>query len=334
MRHLTILLFLFLLLATAFAQNPHGTSLKIDCAACHSPDGWKITAETWQQPVPPTSTASQRFTHDQTDFPLTGKHASVDCRDCHQSLVFEEAQPDCISCHTDLHQMTVGKDCARCHSTSHWLVDNISELHFDNGFPLLGNHAVADCRDCHVSETALRFNRIGNDCLNCHLDEFQATAAPDHEAAGYSMDCTICHDFASPSWQWTGGAGNHGFFPLTKGHQIEDCNRCHIGGDFTNTPTDCFACHQDDFQATTSPDHEAGNFPTDCSICHTTDPGWQATDFKQHDQLYFPIFSGKHNGEWNECTDCHTTPGDFKAFSCIDCHEHDDPGDLANEHDE
>ncbi len=334
MRNISSVISLLGFAATLLAQNPHGPALKIDCATCHSPEGWKIAAEAWRQEELVVPGEPQRFSHAQTDFPLTGKHGIVDCRDCHSSLVFEEAQTTCISCHTDLHQQTVGTDCARCHSTEHWLVDGITQLHFDNGFPLLGNHAVADCRDCHTSETALRFDRIGNDCINCHLDEYQATTAPDHEAAGYSTDCWICHDVASPGWMWTGGAGNHSFFPLTKGHQIEDCNRCHIGGNFVNTPTDCYACHQDDFQATASPDHEAGGFPTDCTVCHNTNPGWPATDFTQHDQLYFPIFSGKHNGEWNECTDCHTTAGDFKAFSCIDCHEHDDPGDLAGEHDD
>ncbi len=54
----------------------------------------------------------------------------------------------------------------------------------------------------------------------------------------------------------------------------------------------------------------------------------------QHDGLYFPIFSGKHDNEWNTCDECHTTPGNYNMFSCIECHEHDNPGDLADEHDE
>ena len=48
---------------------------------------------------------------------------------------------------------------------------------------------------------------------------------------------------------------------------------------------------------------------------------------------YFPIFSGKHKGEWNEYNECHRTPAGFSQFSCIDCHEHDSTGDLADEHD-
>ena len=335
MRHLVLISILFIsCLGVLHAQSPHGEAMQINCAACHSPDSWQIAQEDQLAFNAKKPGEQQRFNHEQTGFPLEGGHAVIDCRSCHEPLVFEQAAPGCVSCHTDLHQMTVGDDCARCHSTNHWLVDNIMELHVSNGFPLLGNHAAADCRDCHQSETALRFDRIGNDCFNCHLQDYQATTAPDHEAAGYSLNCMDCHDMAAPDWRWSSGAANHLFFPLTGGHAINDCNRCHVNGNFTNTPTECVACHLDDFQATVSPDHEANGFPTDCAVCHNTDPGWQSQDFSQHDQLYFPIFSGEHRGAWNDCVECHTTAGNFKAFSCIDCHEHNDPGDLAEEHDE
>ncbi|MCB0624319.1 MAG: hypothetical protein KDC43_10500, partial [Saprospiraceae bacterium] len=38
------------LLGLAFAvaaQSPHGDQLKMDCAACHTPDGWEIPADSW-----------------------------------------------------------------------------------------------------------------------------------------------------------------------------------------------------------------------------------------------------------------------------------------------
>lgn len=343
MRKLLVILFFIGLLPSLLAQNPHGDNLKIDCASCHSPAGWEIDAAYWNSldPDKPLTVNAQgvviekaRFHHGKTGFALKGQHAVVDCRGCHDKLVFSDVSPACISCHTDVHQQTVGADCSRCHNSSNWLVDNITELHQENGFPLLGMHAMANCTDCHKSETYLRFDRIGNDCVTCHIEDYSATTAPDHKVAGYSTTCSDCHDQAGPDWMWRAGAGNHLFFPLTKGHQIDDCTQCHIGGNFTNTPTDCFACHESDFRSTVSPDHETGNFPTDCKICHTTEPGWNATAFTQHDQTYFPIFSGKHEGEWNQCTDCHTTAGDFKAFSCVDCHEHNNAGQLANEHDD
>ena len=326
--------------ANLFSQKPHGADLKIDCASCHSTAGWEISADFWKNPEPPKlknadrvgNSETPRFSHTNTDFTLKGQHTAIDCKTCHQTLVFSDASSLCNTCHTDLHQQTVGTDCTRCHSANNWLVDRITELHQENGFPLFGKHAVTDCKACHTSETALRFDRIGNECINCHLDTYMATTKPDHKAAGYSTNCVDCHDPASPDWFWTAGASNHLFFPLTKGHQIDDCTKCHIGGNFSNTPTDCFACHETAFRATTNPDHEVGNFPMDCTVCHGTDVGWSVNNYTQHDQLYFPIFSGKHNNEWNECAECHTTGGDYKAFSCVQCHEHNNSGNLANKH--
>ncbi len=327
--------------ATLNSQNPHGTALKFDCASCHSSGGWEIGASYWKTIENENSTvannsgqSSTRFHHDKTNFELTGRHQTVDCRICHESLVFTQTGTACISCHTDVHQQSVGTDCARCHTSSNWLVDDIQLLHVSNGFPLLGQHLTADCIDCHHADNILRFDRIGNECINCHLDNYTATTMPNHTASGFSTDCVVCHDMAGDGWLWTSGSASHLFFPLTNGHQINDCARCHTGGNFSNTPTDCFACHETDFRATTSPDHEAGNFPTNCAVCHSTDPGWIAIDYTRHDQDYFPIYSGKHEGEWNQCTDCHTTPNDFKLFSCTDCHEHNNAGQLANKHDD
>lgn len=341
MHRLSSVILFFCWVALLPGQTPHGDSFKMDCAACHSPDGWEIPASSWirgelvvPEDLADNQGAKQHFSHQQTEFPLSGQHLSVDCIDCHQALVFQATPSSCNTCHVDIHQMTVGDDCRRCHTPDNWLVDQVTDLHIENGFPLLGVHAIVGCNECHTSETAVRFDRIGNDCINCHLDDYQATTSPDHASAGYSTDCIICHDPASPEWFWTAGAANHQFFPLTGGHDIQDCTRCHTTDNYADTPSDCFACHQQDYQSAANPDHVAGNFPTDCALCHSTKPGWEATDFSQHDQNWFPIYSGTHKGEWNQCTDCHTNPGIFTSFSCIDCHEHNDAGRLANKHDE
>ncbi len=329
---------LFVILSLGFtaaliAQSPHGKALKIDCAACHSAAGWGINAAQWKDFESETEAAGKKhFKHQETGFELKGEHVGIDCRGCHNALDFSKIGTGCISCHTDLHQQTVGTNCARCHNASNWLVDNITEIHQENGFPLLGVHAVTSCFDCHTSETALRFDRIGNACIDCHSADYAATTAPNHKAAGYSTNCEMCHDLAASEWLWTAGSANHLFFPLTKGHAINDCTRCHSGGNFTNTPSNCFACHEMDFRATSNPDHEVNNFTTDCTTCHSTDVGWPVTSYTQHDQAYFPIFSGKHDGAWNQCSECHTTSGNFNAFSCVDCHEHNNPGNLADHH--
>ena len=309
------------LTASLQAQSPHGPDLKASCGDCHSSFSWEIEV----------GRDTLLFDHAQTAFPLIGQHAIADCRACHQTLVFPEASPGWISCHTDMHRTTVGSDCARCHTPQNWLVDNITDLHYDNGFPLLGAHAVLDCDECHFSESALEFNRIGNDCVNCHLDEFSATTNPNHANAGFSTDCTVCHNI--DGFDWSSKFINHDFFPLDKGHDISDCAQCHAGGNFSNTPTGCFACHQQDYESALNPNHQQSNFPTSCTDCHTTDVGWMPAEYAQHDPL-FPIYSGRHEGEWNDCVDCHTSQGNFRAFSCVDCHEHDNPSEMADKHDE
>lgn len=316
------------------AQNPHGERLKLDCAACHLPDSWDIPASFWRQQQvrygdkKDGSPGKGGFQHDDTAFPLEGQHSQTDCRGCHPSLVFDDAESACISCHSDIHRQTVGDDCARCHSPESWLVDQVAQLHFDNGFPLLGPHGLANCADCHISASVLEFNRIGNDCINCHTEDFDQTANPNHRQAGYSLNCIDCH--RADGFDWSSQNILHDFFPLTLGHDIQDCNRCHTSGNFSETSPECFSCHQNDYLNARQPDHR--QFPTNCELCHTTNPGWRPANIENHDDLYFPIYSGNHQGAWNNCNDCHTTPGNFSLFSCIDCHEHNNQSELARDH--
>ncbi len=304
-----------------YAQSPHGEEYTVDCAQCHSPSSWSIAADTLY------------FNHDTTNFVLEGVHEVTDCKSCHASLIFNEAPTDCNSCHNDIHSMSVGNDCASCHTSQNWLVDDIPELHEENGFPLIGTHSNLSCVDCHVSETNLRFDRLGNDCISCHLEDYLNTMTPNHQEVGYSPEnCIDCHDTNSLGW----GAAfiNHYFFPLTLGHDIQDCQDCHLTDKFSDTSADCFSCHEDDFNNTTTPDHEAGMFSMDCVSCHTTDPGWMPVNFGEHDDLYFPIFSGNHEGEWNACSECHLNSNDYSSFSCIDCHEHSNKNEVDNDHDD
>ena len=366
------------------AQSPHGSELKIDCAQCHNPSGWTIDYDTYS------------FDHDVTDFPLEGNHEQIDCKACHKSLVFEEVNNDCISCHTDVHNQSVGNDCMRCHDSDSWLVFAIPEIHEQNGFPLIGAHYNLSCVECHDDATSLEFLPIGNECLECHNDDYLATQNPNHALSGFSTDCILCHDPLGFGWDaqnivhdffpltqghdiqdcsrchnvndfsdinadcfscheedynqtanpnhlaanfstdcvmchstnpgWMPALIDHDFFPLTLGHDIQDCASCHNVGDFSDISTDCFACHESDYDQTTNPNHVAANFPTDCAECHTTNPGWIPAEF-DHDGSYFPIYSGVHRNEWNDCIDCHINPSDYSVFTCLTCHERNDTDD-------
>ncbi|MCB0673787.1 MAG: hypothetical protein KDC59_17720, partial [Saprospiraceae bacterium] len=131
MRKWTILV--WVMMATGlWGQNPHGAAFTMDCAKCHTPTGW----------TPLLNTLA--FSHDTTAFPLLGAHQTVDCKLCHTTLVFDQAPLDCFGCHTDVHQQTVGPDCARCHDSRSWIVDDITDIHRQDGFALVGAHATAD----------------------------------------------------------------------------------------------------------------------------------------------------------------------------------------------
>ena len=338
MRSLPFIIILSLLIANLSAQNPHGEELKMDCSACHTSESWDIPADAWHfekdSKIELSRTtnlplnADNKFNHYKTDFPLEGQHTGVDCRACHASLIFNEANAECISCHVDIHRQTVGADCARCHTSDNWLVNNITEIHQENGFPLLGVHAQISCTECHQSESDLEFNRIGNECINCHLEDYNATTEPNHTASGFSLECIDCHKIEG--FDWSSEFINHDFFPLVKGHDIADCNACHIDGNFTNTPTECIACHQADFENAQNPKHNSSYFSTNCMECHTLDLDWMPAEFLSHDNL-FPIYSGSHKGEWDACIDCHLNPDDFSQFTCTTCHERNE---TANQHDE
>ena len=307
---------LWVLSFSAMAQSPHGEDFNINCDVCHSSVSWDITDHS-------------AFNHDSTNFMLTGQHQQTECRLCHTSLEFKKAETDCNACHADIHNHTVGQDCGQCHNTSSWIVTNIMEVHQTTRFPLTGAHAVADCYDCHKSASLLRFDPMGVDCYDCHRPDYTATQNPNHLAAGFSTVCTDCHNMNATDW---GSQGfNHDFFPLTQGHNIQDCAQCHQNGDYTNTSAECAACHTEDYNGTTNPSHIAGDFPMQCEECHTTHPGWSPADFKSHDTNWFPIYSGTHNGTWQDCSECHTQPGNYTLFSCVACHEHN-KADTDEEH--
>ena len=359
-------------------ESPHGSDYKISCSTCHSSKGWQFDKQVYS------------FDHNKTRLALTGQHASVNCRQCHKSLVFSEAKTECSECHNDVHQATTGLDCGRCHTPSSWLVNNVTELHMKSRFPLLGAHRTADCTDCHKSETAVRFDIPGVNCVDCHRQNYMSTTNPNHIQAGFSEDCSTCHPVNS--FQWNGEGFNHYYFPLTQGHSGVKCSTCHTtgnyadanpdcylchqadylatvnpnhtasnfptscknchttvpgwkpasfdhgsfpltlghssvacidchkGGNYTSTSADCYACHQNDYNATANPNHLSLAFSTSCVTCHTTKPGWKPAKYTQHDSQFFPIYSGRHNGTWDLCSQCHTDPNNYAQFNCITCH--------------
>ena len=145
-----------------------------------------------------------------------------------------------------------------------------------------------------------------------------AVKDPDHQAAGFSHQCEACH---APTI-WNRARYDHAKtrFPLTGAHTKAACAQCHGTGKYGGTPSTCVSCHQDDYNGAANPSHVAARFPTTCESCHSTTT-WTGARF-DHDQPYFPIFSGKHQGQWTSCGTCHTNPASYAQFTCLSCHTH------------
>jgi nitrate/TMAO reductase-like tetraheme cytochrome c subunit len=139
-----------------------------DCKSCHITDSW----------------AEVGFDHTRTQWPLEGKHAEVDCRQCHfetasdETLinqVFSTLENDCIQCHDNVHedQFAINgvTDCKRCHDASDWMPNNFD--HNTTAFPLEGRHAEIECIDCHKpivqgGKTIIEYKIEKFECIDCH----------------------------------------------------------------------------------------------------------------------------------------------------------------------
>ena len=93
----------------------------------------------------------------------------------------------------------------------------------------------------------------------------------------------------------------------------------------------CVDCHQDDYDATTNPDHTLYEFSLDCAACHDT---YRWGDGRFDHRQFFPIYSGAHREPWNSCSDCHVDSGNLAVFSCLGCHPHNNRNETNQKHDE
>ena len=291
---------------TPQTDSPHGSGFKISCKTCHSSKGWLLDREIYS------------FNHNATQLPLTGQHSLASCRQCHPTLKFSEAKSNCVDCHTDVHQSTAGFDCSRCHISVSWMVNNINEIHRLSRFPLVGAHQTIDCIQCHMFESLIRFDVSGVECIDCHRANYIAAGNPNHIQSGFSEDCSICHPVNS--FQWAGAGFSHNFFPLNQGHSALKCSDCHTTSVYSDAKPDCNGCHQVSYSSTSDPNHSIMGFSTECALCHTLSPGWKPASYTQHDNEYFPIYSGRHRGKWSRCTECHTDPSSYILFDCKICH--------------
>ncbi len=303
MRYLSLtVIFVLFVLYVKGQSSPHGDGFKIDCSQCHTSTGWKVKSTDIQ------------FNHDNTDFKLSGQHKGIDCKSCHQVLTFKDGRRNCQDCHTDIHNQSLGKDCSKCHTPKSWIIENITAMHQQTRFPLLGAHKTVSCTSCHKSSSNYIFEPLGVECVNCHQINFQNATNPNHVTGKYSTDCLQCHNVNSLSWHT--GLVNHDFFPLTGGHAV-GCNLCHTNGQYGKISTECNSCHNKQFTTSQLPKHSEAGIPTKCETCHTI-VNWKPSTFNHLSTGY--ELKGTHKSVV-QCSDCHKGNLTAALQTCIGCHQ-------------
>lgn len=295
---------------TDYHQNTMATS----CLDCHDHQAFK--------PAP-------NFIHDQTDFPLRGKHKEVDCEKCHEVTIVsgEKFQKfsgvefgNCTSCHEDVHENKFGQNCTKCHSEQSFheikTMDNFD--HSTTGFDLVGKHLLVNCKTCHKKSYTTPLPH--KSCSDCHSDYHKGEFDP----KVYS-DCDACHNeqgFDVTSF----GLEEHEKtnFALDGSHLATPCFACHQKENrwtFRNIGKTCFDCHEN-IHATYM---DAKYYPeNNCTSCHQTDL-WKAVVF-DHLKTGYEL-EGKHKEQ--TCRDCHFVEKEGQKAvqrfltlnsDCLQCH--------------
>lgn len=271
----------------ALDRGFHNRHASEPCITCHRDHGGLDAPLT-------TPEAKDAFDHDETGFPVKGGHLGLLCVDCHTGPL-EKMGGSCTTCHEDRHGGQLGNDCRACHSDRSWTegLKTIEAHDVDTD----GGHQGLGCPDCHA--VGLHLGEVVA-CMDCHEQGHGGTTSP----------CGTCHRVSG----WKPADFDHG--PCTCAfpgkHQTVPCLECHAEFVFTDTPTKCGACHDDDRR------HEPLG---ECARCHTA-TGWAESTF-DHDKKTKFALTGEHLAV--SCTQCHPEAGVFRgqALACASCHAED-----------
>jgi len=260
------------------------------------------------------------------------------CLSCHKPFG-GAASARCITCHKPedigirntvgillpkdtgrvvFHKGLAGNSCMECH-TDHKGAD-ASKAFKTFRHASLTTALRNKCITCHkdqIPENPLHRHAKGN-CSECHTTKKWKPATFDHKqfAASIKKECITCHKADRPNdtlhREVTAScAVCHG---TTKWKPATFSHKQLAGG------KQCISCHKAD-QPNDNLHRQSG---ASCAACHGTNR-WKPSTFN-HDR-YFRL-DGDHRAS---CRTCHTAPGDYKTYTCYNCHEHS-PANIAAEH--
>ncbi|NOZ07193.1 MAG: hypothetical protein GXP41_12735 [Chloroflexi bacterium] len=129
-------------------DDKHKGAFGTQCEDCHRPTKWDEAT----------------FDHSRSNFPLTGAHVQVKCKDCHVNQQFKGTH--CYSCHQgdDTHRGGLGTDCAKCHRTNAWTPSTF--LHPRVREHLGGGEHFLTCERCHPRNDFSQYTCQGSGCHN------------------------------------------------------------------------------------------------------------------------------------------------------------------------
>ena len=271
-----------------------------------------------------------QFKHDLAGYELKGKHARIECNDCHKVEFIKQKvsqkkgssylglETKCTTCHTDRHQNSLGNDCAKCHNHEAFKPAKGFD-HQKTKYALIGIHARIDCKKCHEKEivnkdTIQRFTHaLPQSCTACHTDVHKGK---------FGNNCLECHNQENFHQVSNLNDFNHSVtnFPLLGQHRKVKCESCHkqaytVPIKHANCTNCHFDYHKGQFEL-------AGESP-DCNQCHTVE-GFTPSLFtiEMHNEGNFKL-EGSHLA--TPCIFCHQKEEAWNfrnvGKKCADCHE-------------
>jgi len=297
----------------------HQGKLSSQCAFCHNFESFK-------------NAKTVGFNHNNSKFPLLGKHTTVSCLKCHKTEIVNNKVSqrfngikflNCTPCHKDVHGNKFGNNCKQCHieDSFHSITNIISFNHDKTFYQLKGKHKIVACKLCHKTEfmtVPLKHDK----CSSCHIDYHKGEFLKD----GVSPDCNDCHSNNSfAETNYTIKRHNSLKFKLEGAHAATACKICHQKQKewtFTKMPAKCIECHKNIHKCFISDKYTENDH---CTICHNIN-SWKCVNF-DHDKTKFKL-EGAHARE--SCAICHfkkNSSGEriqkFEGISaeCSSCHE-------------
>jgi hypothetical protein len=281
-----------------------------ECASCHTVQRWKPSLFTVKD-------------HASTSYPLQGKHARLECAQCHipkgKDTLFKVKFERCTDCHSDRHagQFAAApyfNACDRCHNLEGYRPSTFTlARHKETHFVLNGGHVAVPCADCHKESDQFQpkptevYRWSNLTCTSCHSDPHKNQFKERMQQArvdGLAAGCEACH--TTKSWKELSGFDHSKTkFPLLGAHRATACIDCHkppnletrlMNVDFNAAPTLCEDCHEDAHGK-----QFARGDMTRCAECHNS-MKWKPSLFDHEKRTAFPLRGAHQNVR---CVECH-----------------------------